>query len=113
MKVNASALLSGLCWTAQLVSADSANFYTFDPQSPPRPQSRSLSPVAARLVLAQRAGVEDYHRSDLDQEDVIAAINDYGVRTPLFGDEKTLGQAVILLEEDGEIYQLPYIDTVY
>lgn len=103
MKVSTSALISGLCWTAQLVSAQVANIYTYDPQSPPRPHPRNLSPAAARLVLAQRAGVEDFHRADLDQEDVIAAINDYGLRTPLFASELGLKKAVILLEEDGEL----------
>jgi len=109
MKVSTSALLSGLCWSAQLVSAQVANIYTFDPQSPPRPQPRSLSPVAARLVLAQRAGVEDFHRADLDQEDVIDAINDYGLRTPMFASGLAVKKAVILLEDEASIPSLqPY-----
>jgi hypothetical protein len=110
MKLTVSALLSGLCWTAELATATSANIYTYDPQSPARRQPRSLDPVAARLVLAQRAGVEDFHSADLDNEDVISAINDYGVRTPLFGQEASLlKKAVILLEEDGESYLHLYI----
>lgn len=102
MKGTTPALLSGLCWSVRLASAATASFYTYDPQSPPRPHSRSLSPVEARLVLAQRAGVEDFHSVDMEKGDVIAAINDYGVRTPLFGDAESLKTAVILLEDDGE-----------
>lgn len=103
MKVTTSALLSGLCWSTQFASAATANFYTYDPQPSPRRHPRSLAPVAARLVLAQRTGVEDFHRAEINQEHVIAAINDYGVRTPLFAEEASLKKAVIMLEEDGEL----------
>ncbi|KAI6809426.1 hypothetical protein KC327_g11614 [Hortaea werneckii] len=48
----------------------------------------TLSPVSARLVLAQRAGVEDYHAVDLESEGVLDAINEYGVKTPMFADSK-------------------------
>lgn len=105
MKLTHSIILPALCWTARLASAASAHIYFHDPQSQPRtePQSRSLEPVAARLVLAQRAGVEGYHSSDLLRAEVIDAINDYGVRTPLFAAaDSSVKKAFILLEGESE-----------
>lgn len=90
MKLANSLLLPAICWSARLAAAATAHVYTHDPQSQPRSESPSttLDPVAARLVLAQRIGVEDYHSSDLTRKEVIDAINDYGVRTPLFAQQQ-------------------------
>ena len=101
-----------LCWsTLHLASAATpeAHVYIYDPQSQePRPdlESRSLSPAAARVVLAQRAGVEDYHSADLHNADVIRAINDFGVRTSLFTQQQQqreageIGRAILFVESD-------------
>jgi hypothetical protein len=50
-------------------------------------------------VLAQRAHVEDFHSADLDRQDVIDAINEYGVKTPLFGkDSGRVKKALLMVE---------------
>ena len=98
MKLSLPTILPALCWSASLASAASASFYTYDPHSRSHAQSRTLSPVAARLVLAQRAGVEEYHSADLDREEVIDAINDFGVRTSLFEEETHKRSTFIYLD---------------
>ena len=85
-----SAILSAaaVCCTAVFATKPSLRVYAFDPNpnddrtlipSPPE-----LSPIAARMVLAQRAGVEDYHSSDLSHDGVIDAINTFGASNALF-----------------------------
>ena len=58
---------------------------------------RDISPAAARLVLAQRRGVEEYHADDLENDEVIEAINDFGLRRKLFGSGG--GEALVLIAE--------------
>lgn len=101
MRLRNSVLVSALCCTQSLVQAATARVYMHDPHTQPRPeaQSRSLGPVPARLVLAQRAGVEEYHASDLSKPEVIQAINDFGRRTPLLVEnEESTQDAIILVE---------------
>ena len=101
--------IAALCWTAGLASAAAGHVYILDaarPQLQHSGEARSLKPVPARLVLAQRAGVEDYHSADLGDESVREAINEFGVRTTMF-EEKDGGRrqrAMILVEgvEDAE-----------
>ncbi|CAK4033413.1 endoplasmic reticulum membrane [Lecanosticta acicola] len=111
MKLSDTVVISALCWTAPLAAAATAHVYVHDPQSQPASGTtpRSLEPVSARLVLAQRAGVEDYHSADLSRQEVIEAINEYGVRTPLFAAaDKSSKKAFILLEgEDNSLASVP------
>ncbi|EME43897.1 hypothetical protein DOTSEDRAFT_71638 [Dothistroma septosporum NZE10] len=102
MKINISTIIPALCCTAQLVAASSAHVYIHDPHSQPSTESRTLEPVAARLVLAQRAGVEDYHDADLLRQEVVKAINDYGLRTHLFEADSTVKRAMFLLEGESD-----------
>lgn len=104
MKLSQSLILPALAWCARSAAAATAHIYVHDPESQPRhdTSSRSLNPVPARLVLAQRAGVEDYHSSDISREEVIDAINTYGVRTPLFAAESRPHKAFILVEGESD-----------
>ena len=94
--------IPALTCAIQLASAAIGSIYTYDPQAPSRQNDASnqqkLSPSTARLVLAQRAGVEEYHSSDALDKDAIAAINAYGTSTPLFGQKESLKKAFVLLE---------------
>lgn len=90
---------------AQLAAAATGNVYTYDPSASTsqRTESQSLSPVTARLVLAQRAGVEDFHIEKTLSEEEIAAINDFGSKKPLFGQKDRIRKAFILsLNKDVE-----------
>jgi len=89
-------------------AATAARVFTYDPHSPARPDTslRSLNPVAARVVLAQRVHVEEFHSSDLDRQDVIDAINEYGVKTPLFGKESGRTRKALLMVENAAASQV-------
>ncbi|KAK5172216.1 uncharacterized protein LTR77_003854 [Saxophila tyrrhenica] len=54
------------------------------------------------MVLAQRAGVEEYHSADLRHDEAMQAINDFGVRSHLLGQagkgEKEQQQYIFLVE---------------
>lgn len=63
--------------------------------------SRSISPAAARLVLAHRFGVSKYHRLDDASDDSIDAINAYGGVSPSFfeeSEESCMRKAVVVIE---------------
>ena len=110
MKATLSILISALCWSVRLAATEAtSHIYTYDPHSEqPNARSRTLSPIAARLVLAQRAGVEEFHSAGLLQEEVLDAINDFGIRTPLFsmGEEKAERAFIILTQSTEEIPSL-------
>ncbi|EMC95248.1 hypothetical protein BAUCODRAFT_123711 [Baudoinia panamericana UAMH 10762] len=97
----ASALVAVLCWSVRLAGAATGHVYVYDGAEAERQQataSRSLSPVQARLVLAQRAGVEDYHSADLREDGVLRAINDFGRRRSLFAEQELSRKALLLVE---------------
>ncbi|KAI7188698.1 hypothetical protein KC363_g5255 [Hortaea werneckii] len=86
----AAAAFTSLISTA---AADRAgHVYIIDQSTQPHSRDaadlNTLSPASARLVLAQRARVEDYHTSDLEKEGVLDAINKYGVTTPMFTEKR-------------------------
>jgi len=98
MKLTSSVVVAVVCCTAQQVAASTAHVYTYEPHRQPSTPS-ILSPVEARLVLAQRAGVEDYHEADLLKHDVLDAVNTYGARTPLFTSVETEAKKAFVLFE--------------
>lgn len=84
---------------AHIVAASTTNVYTYDPHWQPSTHG-TLSPVEARLVLAQRAGAEDYHEADSLKEGVLEAMNAYGTRRSLFEEAEKRGKrmAFVFLE---------------
>ncbi|KAF7192649.1 putative endoplasmic reticulum membrane protein [Pseudocercospora fuligena] len=115
MKLTTTGIISALCWSARIASASTAHILTYDPQSQPRhdPHSRTLSPVPARLLLAQRAGVEDYHRADIARDEVIDAINDYGVRDHMFTEQRDGSRRALILVEGAEGKELDSFRSAY
>ena len=63
-------------------------------------------------MLAQRGGVEEYHSTDLQNEEVIDAINDYGTRTPIFAGQKNQALRMLLYME-GENHEECMCETVH
>lgn len=117
----AAAVLAALTWTATATAAAaSGHVYILDPSSSAAAAAQhdaadaatstpTLSPVPARLVLAQRAGVEDYHSEDLTPGPVLDAINAFGLRTPMFASKEEAEkrrQIFVLVEgvEDAELH---------
>lgn len=100
MKLTFTAIaLAALCDAA--LANPAARVFVHDPHSVDRPetQSRQLHPVAARLVLAQRAGVEDFHGLDFGKQEVIDAINEFGVQTALFAEEEDRTKRALIMVE--------------
>ncbi|KAH9828751.1 hypothetical protein Tdes44962_MAKER09229, partial [Teratosphaeria destructans] len=102
MKFTLSTAIAALSWSIRLAAAVTSNVYILDSSHPSPPDSpAALSPKAARLVLAQRAGVEGYHDDDITEEAVIDAINTYGVRTPIFGQRDERKHVMVLVDATG------------
>jgi hypothetical protein len=85
MKLITAALLSALSCYTELAAAATGRVITLDPSLSSLQQSftqqDTLSPETARLVIAQRAGLEDFHvEKALDKEE-IDAINAHGLQT--------------------------------
>ncbi|KAK4890573.1 hypothetical protein LTR27_010735 [Elasticomyces elasticus] len=82
-------------------TASAGRVFICDGLPPSTTPERSLSPSEARLVLAQRAGVLDYHTADLNSRGSVEAINEFGRRTELFGRIESMAESVTLV--DGEV----------
>ena len=97
MQLTLSALVAALCWTYRLTSA--SRVYTIDEPAALHkgrwPNTR-LSPEISRLVLAQRAGVEDYHGADLEDDVVVDAMNGYAAREDIFGERKATNVMILV-----------------
>lgn len=100
MQLTLSAVVAALCWSYRLAAASNSHVYIVDEPAALREgqaKNGELSPEVARLVLAQRSGVEDYHGADLEDDKVLRALNDHGAREGLFGGRK--GENVLILVE--------------
>lgn len=96
-----TAWLAVLASSVGLTNANLAYVLTFDPQTAQGKHQialASLSPQTARLVLAQRAGVEDYHISTLPSDAEIGVINKYGAKSSIFQSDKPESKAFLLAE---------------
>ncbi|KAK5713564.1 hypothetical protein LTR15_011264 [Elasticomyces elasticus] len=91
MKLAASLAL----WTA---SASAGRVFICDGLPPDSAPERTLSPSEARLVLAQRAGVLDYHTADLNSRGSVEGINEFGRRTELFGRKESMAESMTLVD---------------
>lgn len=105
MQLTLSALVATLCWSYRLAAASSSHVYAIDEPATLR-EGRivddTLSPEIARLVLAQRAGVEDYHGADLEDDVVLRALNNHAARDGLFGGSKSTNVLILVEDADDE-----------
>lgn len=92
MKLSGGVFLASLTSHAAATAAAVGHVFVFDPVAHFRPpaQAPSLSPEAARLILAHRLGVSQYHSiEDADDEELINHLNIYGWRQELFASDRT------------------------
>lgn len=84
MKLSYGAILSLLYCSAAASSA--GHVFIYDPlaQQPEHREAQSVSPEAARLILAQRLGVSRYHSIKHANSELINQINTYGGRPQQF-----------------------------
>ena len=108
MKLITATLLSALSCYTELAAAATGRVITLDPSLSSHDhastQRDTLSPETARLVIAQRAGLEDYHVDKALSENEINAINAHGLQTSRLS--KDNNERVLILafvdEEDAE-----------
>jgi hypothetical protein len=100
MKLITAALLSVISCYTELAAAATGHVLTLDPslssQHQPSDERRTLSRETAKLVIAQRAGVEDYYLLSTLNNEEIEAINDYGLQTHMLGASKEDARTFIL-----------------
>ena len=104
MRLVQSILLPALCCVSQAAASAAGNVYIYDgPKRHISDERRTLSPTAARVVLAQRAGVEEYHSADLRHGESMQAINDFGSRSQMLGlGDEERQQFIFLVEVPDE-----------
>lgn len=105
MKLALSSLLCPLL-LALSVSAEPAQIYLSGHRDIPDAsisKFRSISPTAARLVLAQRLDVSEYHTLQGSDDATLQAVNDFGgMPRKLFADEDPTRPSVMIMIEDVE-----------
>jgi hypothetical protein len=101
MKLSWGFILSSLYCSAS-AAGRAAHVYVWDPAAKsPETQAPSVSPEAARLILAQRLGVSKFHAIKPD-EAIFRQINEFGGRpAPLFGETEARNDAHALLWIEG------------
>lgn len=104
MKVTSAALCLAAICDAAAAAVGTAQVFSYDPHSGRSSQSRPgvLDAVPARVALAQRLGVEEYHNADLDRQDVVDAINAYGSPAPLFSEQTSRAKKALLMLQSSE-----------
>lgn len=110
MKLITATLLSALSCYTELAAAATGHVLTLDPSLSSHKQSstkqHTLDPEIARLVIAQRGGLEDYHVEKALSEEEINALNAYGLQTPMVSADKDDSKRVFILafvdESDAE-----------
>ena len=101
MKLITATLLSALSCYTELAAAATGHVLTLDPSLSSHKQSstkqHTLDPETARLVIAQRGGLEDYHVEKALSEEEINALNAYGLQTPMVSADKDDSKRVFIL----------------
>ena len=104
MKLTISGVVAALCWSYRLAAANTHVYMLDRPATAPEGMElkSELSPEMARMVLAQRAGAEEYHDVDLESEDALKTINGYAYSTygGMFGQGQKTTQFILLEGQD-------------
>jgi len=101
-------LRAGLLWASAVLQAGAVSaqalIYTSEVNAPlSNGLPPSISPITARLLLAQRLGLSQYHSLEDADESTLEVLNDYGGRQgQVFEDEEQIrGAEKLLLIVDG------------
>ncbi|OQN99308.1 hypothetical protein B0A48_14284 [Cryoendolithus antarcticus] len=113
MRFTSLPLLSAIGCVAHAAATATAtgHVYTFDPtrEASQQLEPQTLSPAVARLVMAQRAGVEDFHIDRALNKEEINAINTHGRKTPLLRSDGRTGNAFLLAftKDEADVTHVP------
>ena len=99
--------LLALSWRLSSAREDDATLYFHNPEaSTPEYASgsrRVISPTTARLVMAERMGVMEFHSADLrNNEEALVALDEYSIRTSMFSNREPGITKRALLYVEGE-----------
>jgi hypothetical protein len=93
MKLSGGVLLTSIASHAAVAAASNGHVFIYDPvrNAAAPDQAPSLSPDTARLILAQRLGVSQYHSigDTAGDDEIIPHLNAYGGIQELFTDDHT------------------------
>lgn len=107
MKLSGGVCLASLTSYAAATAATVGHVFVFDPvrvDAAPE-QAPSVSPETARLILAHRLGVSQYHSiEDAEDEELINHLNQYGGNQELFADDRS--------QDRSSAHALVWIDDV-
>ncbi|KZF26048.1 hypothetical protein L228DRAFT_242443 [Xylona heveae TC161] len=114
MKLRSSWLLaSSLCVAG--AAATSAPVYTFNVDSTEAPAHKKLSPETARLVLAQRLGLSEYHSLSGLTDESVRDVNDFGGKQASLFDDVAKGsrksRLLVMVEGVKDVKDLVPSDT--
>lgn len=91
MKLSGGLFLSALC-SCVAATSKPGRVFVYDPIHPASTSSQSqpaaVSPETARLILAQRLGVSQYHTIEGVDSDLIRHLNAFGGKQALLGNDK-------------------------
>lgn len=112
MKLTISGVAVALCWSYRLAAANTHVYMLDRPVSRPEEMElkSELSPEMARMVLAQRAGAEEYHDVYLESEDALKTINGYAYSSygGMFGQDRKTTQFILLEGQDDKCEAAEY-----
>lgn len=110
MKLSGGVLLTSLTSYAAATAATVGHVFVFDPvrHYVAPEQAPSVSPETARLILAHRLGVSQYHSiEDAEDKELITYLNQFGGRQELFVDDRTqersYAHALVWIEDVDDI----------
>lgn len=83
---------------ACLAQADSGKLYIYDGHLQSTSAESNVSPETARLILASRLGLDDFHELGNVNQDTIEAINHLSADQHLFAASREASVAVLLGE---------------
>jgi hypothetical protein len=107
MKLITAALLSAVSCYTELAAAATGHVLTLEPSLSSHEQSNTqqhttLSPETARLVIAQRAGLEDYHVEKALSEEEINAINAHGHQASMLSKDDSKRVFILAFVDESE-----------
>lgn len=99
MRFSLGALLPALACLAQAGSALNGDLYIFDSHvssTAADSKTRTVDPETARLIIASRLGLDQYHNLGHAGEDALAAINAFSAQEHLFASAADPSVALVL-----------------
>lgn len=97
MRLSTSLWLPALASLVQAATSQVGHLYISEPNTSRRiPETTTVTPETARLILASRLGLDRYHSLGSANEDTINAVNKFGAQQELFTSDAETPFAILL-----------------